>query len=211
METVNDRKLRDWFLEKRRVSDHFSNSTPHFILFHYSPGELLTNPFSPSHYLQFIVDGDLLLYNMPDEYSTVMLQTSFNEVSLLGEIELLDAQFMPFFVEARTDVYTLAIHIEQYREALLKDPVFLRYICNSLANKLNGAVAASTKHPLKKMVSLSMQHSRIGESITNITSLAKSLSVSKRQLLRVLKEFCEEGVLEHTQKGVYVILRKPDL
>ena len=211
METVNDRKLRDYYLETRRIHDLFSTCVPNFFLLHYQPGELLTNPFSPSQYLQFVVEGELLLYDMPDEDSTVMIQTTYNEVNLLGEVELLDAQFTPFFVEARTDVYTLALYLEQYQQILLNDPAFLRYLCSCLASKLNGAVASSVQMPLKKRVALSLQYADDSQCITDIGRLAKTFNVSNRQLLRVLKDFCREGVLEHSQKGVYRILKKPEL
>ena len=211
METVNDRKLRDDYLEKRRIHDLFSTCVPNFFLLHYQPGELLTNPFSPSQYLQFVVEGELLLYDMPDEDSTVMIQTTYNEVNLLGEVELLDAQFTPFFVEARTDVYTLALYLEQYQQILLNDPAFLRYLCSCLASKLNGAVASSVQMPLKKRVALSLQYADDSQCITDIGRLAKTFNVSNRQLLRVLKDFCREGILEHSQKGVYRILKKPEL
>ena len=211
METVNDRKLRDYYLEKRRIQELFSTCLPNFFLLHYQPGELLTNPFSPSKYLQFVVEGELLLYDMPDEDSTVMLQTTYNEVNLLGEVELLDAQFTPFFVEARTDVYTLALYLEQYQQILLNDPAFLRYLCSCLAAKLNGAVASSVQMPLKKRVALSLQYADDSQCITDIGRLAKTFNVSNRQLLRVLKDFCREGILEHSQKGVYRILKKPEL
>ena len=211
METVNDRKLRDYYLEKRRIHDLFSTCVPNFFLLHYQPGELLTNPFSPSKYLQFVVEGELLLYDMPDEDSTVMLQTTYNEINLLGEVELLDAQFTPFFVEARTDVYTLALYLEQYQQILLNDPAFLRYLCSCLATKLNGAVTASVQMPLKKRVALSLQYADDSQCITDIGRLAKTFNVSNRQLLRVLKDFCREGILEHSQKGDYRILKKPEL
>lgn len=211
METVNDRKLRDYYLEKRRILGLFSTCVPNFFLLHYQPGELLTNPFSPSQYLQFVVEGDLLLYDMPDEDSTVMIQTTYNDVNLLGEVELLDTQFTPFFVEARTDVYTLALYLEQYQQILLNDPAFLRYLCSCLAAKLNGAVASSVQMPLKKRVALSLQYADSSQSITDIGRLAKTFNVSNRQLLRVLKDFCREGILEHSQKGVYRILKKPEL
>ena len=211
METVNDRKLRDYYLETRRIHDLFSTCVPNFFLLHYQPGELLTNPFSPSQYLQFVVEGELLLYDMPDEDSTVMIQTTYNEVNLLGEVELLDAQFTPFFVEARTDVYTLALYLEQYQQILLNDPAFLRYLCSCLASKLNGAVASSMQMPLKKRVALSLQYADDSQRITDIGRLAKTFNVSNRQLLRVLKDFCREGILEHSQKGVYRILKKPEL
>ena len=211
METVNDRKLRDYYLETRRIHDLFSTCVPNFFLLHYQPGELLTNPFSPSQYLQFVVEGELLLYDMPDEDSTVMIQTTYNEVNLLGEVELLDAQFTPFFVEARTDVYTLALYLEQYQQILLNDPAFLRYLCSCLASKLNGAVASSVQMPLKKRVALSLQYADDSQCITDVGRLAKTFNVSNRQLLRVLKDFCREGILEHSQKGVYRILKKPEL
>lgn len=211
METVNDRKLRDHYLKKRRILELFSTCVPNFFLLHYQPGELLTNPFSPSQYLQLVVEGDLLLYDMPDEDSTVMIQTTYNDVNLLGEVELLDAQFTPFFVEARTDVYTLALYLEQYQQILLNDPSFLRYLCSCLAAKLNGAVASSVQMPLKKRVALSLQYADSSQSITDIGRLAKTFNVSNRQLLRVLKDFCREGILEHSQKGVYRILKKPEL
>ena len=211
METVNDRKLRDHYLETRRIQELFSTCVPNFFLLHYQPGELLTNPFSPSQYIQFVVEGELLLYDMPDEDSTVMIQTTYNEVNLLGEVELLDAQFTPFFVEARTDVYTLALYLEQYQQILLNDPAFLRYLCSCLAAKLNGAVASSVQMPLKKRVALSLQYADDSQCITDIGRLAKTFNVSNRQLLRVLKDFCREGILEHSQKGVYRILKKPEL
>lgn len=209
METVHDRKRRDRYIREQHIMDHFSICKPDFLLMHYSPHELLTNPFSPSQYLQFIVEGELLLYDMPDEESTVTIQTSFNDVQLLGEVEFLDAQFTPFFVEARTDVYTLAIYQSRYRDILLKDPVFLLYLCRTLANKLNGAVADSKHMPLKHRVEISLHYATENERITNIAHLAKSLNVSNRQFLRVLKELCEEGVLEHEKKGVYRLIRLP--
>ena len=209
METVHDRKRRDRYIHEQHIMDHFSICKPDFLLMHYSPHELLTNPFSPSQYLQFIVEGELLRYDMPDEESTVTIQTSFNDVQLLGEVELLDAQFTPFFVEASTDVYTLAIYQSRYRDILLKDPVFLLYLCRTLANKLNGAVADSKHMPLKHRVEVSLRYAAENEKITNIAHLAKSLNVSNRQFLRVLKELCEEGVLEHERKGVYRLLRLP--
>ena len=209
METVNNRKLRDRYIRDQAIMDHFSLCDPNFLLLHYSPHELLTNPFSPRTYLQFVVDGELLLYDMPDEDSTVIIQTSFNEVQLLGDVELLDAQFTPFFVEAKTDVYTLAIYLSQYREILQKDPVFLLYLCRNLANKLNGAVVDSKHMPLRQRVELSLRNSHENEEITNIAHLAKTLNVSSRQLLRVLKLLCEEGILEKLEKGRYRILRLP--
>lgn len=211
METIDDRKMLDAFIQKCGIRAVFGGAPPHFFLLHYSPGELLTNPFTPSEKLQFIVEGDLLLYDMPDEESTVTLQTTYNEVKILGDVELLDSKFTPFFVEARSDVYTLAIYLEQYRQQLLNDPVFLCYLCRCLANKLNGAVVSNRQGSLRQRIILSLQYAGPDDTISGIANLARSLNVSTRQLLRVLKELCEEGILEHAKKGLYIVRRKPEL
>ena len=209
METIQDQKLLESYVNSRKIRELFGKSVPHFLLLRYSPGELLTTPFSPSQYLQFIVDGDLLLYEMPDEESTITLLTDNNDITILGDIELIDAKFTPFFVEAKTTVYTLAVYLEQYRERLLNDPVFLRHLCRCLANKLNGAVISSRNASLKQRVCLSLQNAQPGDRFSNIGRLAQSLNVSSRQLLRVLKELCEQGFLEHPDKGVYIVRKRP--
>lgn len=209
METLNDRARLRRYMEAFGIRQLFGGEVPSFLLLHYAPGDLLTTPFSPSQYLQFVVEGELLLYDMPDESSTVMLQTNFNEVRLLGEMELLNARFDPFFVEAKTDVYTLAIYLEQYREKLLNDPVFLRYVCLTLSDKLAGAVRSTFNMPLKARVAASLRYAEPGQSFGNISGIARQVGVSNRQLLRVLKELCSEGVLEHEKKGVYRVVRLP--
>ena len=72
-------------------------------------------------------------------------------------------------------------------------------------------MASSVQMPLKKRVALSLQYADDSQCITDIGRLAKTFNVSNRQLLRVLKDFCREGILEHSQKGVYRILKKPEL
>lgn len=211
METIHNSSLYEQYIQSRQIRRLFAGELPNFLLLHYAPGELLTNPFSPSGYLQLVVDGDLLLYDMPDENSTVSIQTDFHEVNVLGDIELLDVPFDPLFVEAKTDVYTLALYLEQHRQRLLGDPVFLRFLCKSMAEKLNGAVRASRQKTLRQKVVSSLRFAEEGQLITGIGGIAANLNVSSRQLMRVLKEFCELGVLFHEKKGSYRVLKKPEI
>ena len=125
METIQNPKLLESYMVKRDIRGLFGGPVPRFFLLRYSPGELLTTPFSPSEYLQFVVEGELFLYEMTDEESIVTIQTDNNDVSILGDVELVDAEFTPFFVEAKSTVYTLAVYLDQYREQLLKVQGFL--------------------------------------------------------------------------------------
>ena len=210
MNTIHNHKLYDQYIESRRIRDLFTGELPRFLLLHYAPGELLSNPFSPNGYLLLVVDGRLLLYDMPDESSTVFIQTDFHQVNILGDMELLGVPFTSLFVEAKTDVYALALYLEQNREWLLNDPAFLRYLCVSMAEKLNGAVRASSQMTLRQKVGRSLRYAEPGQRISGIGAIAGSLNVSSRQLMRVLKEFCDLGVLEHEKKGTYRVLKKPE-
>lgn len=207
METLHDRALKERYMRQLDIGRYFTKTPEDFLLLHYRPGELLTSSYTPNKYLQFVAEGNLLLYDMPDENSTIMLQTTFHEVRLLGEMEMLDSMFVPFFVEARSDVYTLAIHMDQYRERLLNDPVFLRHIALTLAEKLSNAVRYAGYIPLRTRVETSLRNAEVGQRFRDIAKLAKRMGVSNRQLLRVLKELCDEGWLRHESKGVYVVLR----
>lgn len=208
MKQIKDKALLSQYIEKNKIHEYFKVCHPDFMLFRYEPGELLTNPFSPSKYLQFVVEGTLLMYDMPDEDSTIVLQTSYNEVGLLGEVELIDTQFVPFFVEASSVVYSVAFDLELHRSQLLEDPAFLLKLCKSLATKLNGAVVSSSSLPLKKRIANYINYSYSEGYIKNISAIAKMLNASNRQLIRVLKQYCEEGVLDHESKGTYKILKK---
>ena len=210
METLHNPALRDRYIREKKLKALFSTEMPNFMLLHYSPGDLLTTPFSPSQMLQFVVEGDVLLYQMPDEESFTSIPTTYNEVSVLGDVELINAHFMPFFVEAKTDVYTLAVGLEHYRQQLLGDPVFLCFLCRNFADKLNGAVASTRRFSLRERVGRSLMLAEPGQQITDIARLAGSINVSPRQLIRVMKEFCEAGVLAHEKKGVYRVLKKPE-
>ena len=192
------------------IASFFGKELPDFQLLRYAPGELLTSPFSPSRNLQFIVEGSVVLYKMEEERSSVVLPTGHHEVSLIGEMELLDTNFEPFFVEAYTDVYTLAFPTEKYREQLLNDPVFLLHLSKVMAAKIAGAVHSSDSVPLKQRFETKLGMAGSDLLITDIEGTARQIGVSKRQLLRVLKQFCEEGVLEHEKRGVYRLVKKPE-
>lgn len=211
MKIIRDQRLLQYYLEKRQIMSHFSTFVPEVQLLYYAPGELLTNPFSPSHYLQLVVDGDLLLYEMPDENSTVQIHATYQEVLLLGEIELLDNRFTPFFVEAASDVYSVSLIVDRYRDRLLRDPAFLLHVCHSLSAKLSSAVASTVSTPLKDRMLRYLISIESDRPITDIARLAASFHVSLRQMLRVLRELCVAGILEKRKKGEYILVKKPKI
>ena len=51
-----------------------------------------------------------------------------------------------------------------------------------------------------------LKHCDPGHEIRGVARLAEQLNVSERQLIRVLKVFCDEGRLRHEKAGVYRVL-----
>lgn len=205
MEIINDKTRLESILNEKGIRKCFGLSEPRFQLMHFSPGELLTTAFSRTEYLLFVVEGSLILYDMPDEESVVHIETAFNDVNILGEIEVFDEDYESFFVEATSDVYAIGLRLESEREELLKDPVFLLNVCRSLEAKLNGAVLSAYGGNLKGKIKKRIARLGKGGHIRDISHLASVYGASPRQLMRVLKSFCDEGVLEHTGKGDYLI------
>lgn len=72
MEIINDKALLERFLKEHQIEACFSSGRPRFLLLRYRPGELLTTPFTPSEYLQFIIRGEVLLYDMPRGFFSLL-------------------------------------------------------------------------------------------------------------------------------------------
>ena len=204
MERIFSQERINKYLQQYNISDSFSFQ-PDFKLYHYSPREIISGPFEDVRALQFIVEGEILIYEMPTEESFFMVQTSYNDARIIGDVELVDSDFQSGFVEAKTDVYTLALPFSECRERLINDPVFLLRVCRSLSKKLNNSVKNSFRRPLKEQVLKYLSKSAAGGTIHSIEHFAALLNVSSRQLMRVLKVLSEEGYLEHPKKGSYII------
>ena len=209
METIKSRKVLEHYCEEHHIHDCFGSCRPHLLLLRYRPGELLVSPFSHGGYFQFIVGGTVDLYEVKEEGSFHTVETAVNGVKILGDMEIINPDFKPLFVEARTEVIAVALNISQYREQLMNDPVFLRFLCSELAEKLRIASENPTTLPLKERITISLRHMEPGQQIRGIGKLAESVNVSRRQMIRVLNEFCDEGILLHEKKGVYVLLIYP--
>lgn len=208
MYSISSSSKINYYLKKYNIADCFGSSSPVFTLHHYLPGELLASPFEVNPYLQFIVEGDVILYEMPSEDSFSPVESPFYRARLIGEIELIDSEFKTFFVEAKTDVYTLALPVSEYREKLLQDNTFLLFLSRTLANKLTHAVQASHKLPLREQLIRYILSLDCSEPIRNMSNLSYLLHVSTRQLSRALNELVEEGYLERAKKGTYIITDK---
>lgn len=68
---------------------------------------------------------------------SIFIFFSPNNLTVLGDIELYNINEAPLLVEAKTTVLCLTLSISIYKEKLLKDNEFLRFIVKELSKKLS--------------------------------------------------------------------------
>jgi len=204
MNIVSSPDRVDAYLKEYRIAEFFS-CDPVFTLRRYLPGEMLTSPFAQTRLLQFIVEGEVILYDMPNEDTVAEIETPAHKARMIGDAELFDPDFPTFFVEAKTEVYTLSLPLKEYRGKLLDDNTFLRYLCRGFTVKLAAATSPEYRLPLREQLVRYIESSDKDTPIRDMKHLAYLLHTSTRNLSRALNSLCEEGLLERSKKGVYLI------
>jgi len=108
-----------------------------------------------------------------------------------------------YIVEAGTQAHCIIVDLKRYRPVLEKDPVFLSFLLRSVTDKLNKTTSYLLEpEDLRERTVYYIEHSD-HRTLKGVASAASYLHCSKRQLLRILKELQEEGVIIKTGKGIY--------
>lgn len=123
---------------------------------------------------------------------------------MLGDVEFCKDEFSPFFTEATESVLCLAIPFDSNRTMLERDHVFLKFVMAQMADKLSMmAKIELAVQTLEEKVLLYLNEIWPSHQITSVNAAMVSLHCSRRQLQRVLKKLCDEGVLEKNGRGSY--------
>lgn len=120
---------------------------------------------------------------------------------LPGDIEYVTGGRSVFFAGAGEETLCLCLLLARYRSVLDEDAGFLRTLLSSCARKLSmisGLDPVSMK--LKDRLLLCLKDERSGHEICRLEPVLLKLRCSRRH---VLKDLCEEGILEKTGKGRY--------
>ncbi|MCC3870043.1 cyclic nucleotide-binding domain-containing protein [Terrisporobacter mayombei] len=166
-------------------------------------------------YLLFFIQGKAKVFKtLPNGRS--LLLAFYKPFRVIGDIEIIKNQSATGTVLALSTCYCLAIPMEKARLKLIKDNKFLKFTCESLAEKL-AAVSMNSSinllYPLENRLA-----SYINESLTygddlyidfdeNLNNIAELLGSSYRHLLRTFNTLCKKGVLKR-EDGKYKIINK---
>ena len=205
MKKITSPKRLQNLLETGHITSFFSSADLPFELYQFAKGEFLNNELDPSRYLLFPVSGSVRILHVRDD-GTMYQIASGRSMTCLGDMEFASGRISPYLVEAVTSCSCVVLPLRDVRTALENDPVFLRFLLRQLAAKMDLSTATQAiPRSLKERLDFYIRTQCTDNTLKGVAKAASALAVSRRQLLRILKQMCEEEIMTKTGKGSYVL------
>ena len=207
MNKIESEKRKESYLKRYRIRNLFTDPEQiEFELYEFSKGEIINNLLDPLEYLLFTVSGRVRVYNIRDS-GTMALLAEGESFTVLGDVEFSTGKPSAYIVEAGTQAHCIVVDLKRYRSILRKDPVFLSFLLTAVTDKLSMATAYLLEpEDLRERTVYYIEHSD-HRTMKGVASAASYLHCSKRQLLRILKDLQQEGLIIKTGKGEYKLIQ----
>lgn len=184
-------------------------------LLKFEKNEYLIREDEDLEYLLFFIQGKAKVFKtLPNGRS--LLLDFYKPFRVIGDIEIVKNQSATGTIQALSTCYCLAMPMEEARLKLIKDNKFLKFTCESLAEKL-AVVSMNSSinllYPLENRLASYINESLIyGDDLyidfdENLNNIAELLGSSYRHLLRTFNTLCKKGVLKR-EGGGYKIINK---
>lgn len=134
MKRIFDPALLDFYLQKHEIPSLFDTPDLAFSLYQFEKGERL-DTLNPEEYLSFRVDGSIeISANRADGTSYPI--GYLDGFTCIGDMEFCGKRDDTHQIEARTTALCIVLPLASTKELLLNDNRFLRYLLNSVTEKL---------------------------------------------------------------------------
>lgn len=217
MRKISDSKFLNEYIEKYDINKFFSKDIrPYAELFLFNKGDHICREGEFLRYLFFLVEGKAKVYSSLSNGKTILI-CFYNPVKLIGDIEFIKFEPANSNFQVTEDSYCIAISLERVRDYLLDDIKFMRFMCESLSEKLIRLSKNSSINLLDPLenrlasyilaigISTDINGVRVIIFNENLTEIASLLGTSYRHLLRTLKIFCNNGILKKKNNCFEVI------
>lgn len=184
-------------------------------LLKFEMNEYLCREDEELQYFLFLVQGKAKVFkSLPNGRSSLL--SFYNSFRAIGDIEFIKEEVVSGTLQALSTCYCLAIPMDTARNRLIEDSKFLKFVSESLAEKL-AAISMNSSinllYPLENRLASYINELLLidrnenlyvdfGETLVNI---AEHLGSSYRHLLRTFNILCEKEVLQKDNKGYRVI------
>ncbi len=203
MEQIRDEALLERMMEENGIGGFFSGSPQGFRLVGYKRHELLAAPDRPLKDFLFILKGSVRIYGLQEDGGVYSVSQGA-EQDVLGIMEFGRRGLPALYTEALEDTLCIALPIEKNRTALEKDCVFLgRLLEYSLGLAARSSMAGRPGQRLSEKVEAFLRDIQPDHTLHSISAGVLQFHCSRRQLQRVVKKLCGDGVLKKVGKGKY--------
>lgn len=204
MKKIYDQNLINKKIEQYQIKHYFNNQYP-FVLMEYEKGETIVSPLQETDYFHFVLEGTISIYFIDREGKQTMVCQD-GKLGILGDLEFVDDTKPMFFAEAKTNILTLALSLQECKDKLNQDIPFLHLILESISEKLKQSSSSQFIH--STVEERLMAYLNYYGEINHIGQLAISFHCSRRQIQRVLKTYLDQGIIVKEKKGVYKLVEK---
>ena len=202
MHTVNDPRRLQQLLRELTLDQLALGLTP-FRLVRFEKGELLVSPDRPMDQLLIVVSGKVHIYGLREDGSSFSVFLEDHR-AILGDLEYVRRVDLPFYTEAMGEVLCVALAVGRYRAALDQDPTFLRFLLDSLGEKVQTVfLLGNSSQPVEEKLLAFLRDFQPDHRITSIHAATMKLQCSRSQLQRAVRSLCDRGLLVRTGKGQY--------
>ena len=206
MKKIEDPFIIEKYYNELNMQEIFINDvTKHMKLLKFDKYEYLSREEEDLEYLLFFIQGKAKVFKTLPNGRNLLL-AFYNSIRVIGDIEIVKNQSATSTIQALSTCYCLAIPMKKARLELTNDRKFLKFTCESLAEKL-AAVSMNSSinllYPLENRLA-----SYINEFLTNdedsniyidfdenLVNIAELLGSSYRHLLRTLNTLSKYKVI----------------
>jgi CRP/FNR family putative post-exponential-phase nitrogen-starvation transcriptional regulator len=214
MEKLLDETILNFYINKHDLHQIFeSDVLSHAELHSFQKGEQILKVDSQLIYYYFFVKGKIKVFS-PQENGKSLLLRFYTTFDTLGDLELFRKSPVRSNVEAAEDTLLIALPTEILHKLCNDNPVFLRYVINSLSIKLDSISynsAYNLLYPLiNRLCSYLIEHVT-DEDFIYLTSsyedISDFLGTTYRHLHRTLNQLQEKKILAFQGKKIYILNR----
>lgn len=180
-------------------------------LVQYQKGDTILHCGNELHYFYFFLKGKIKVLNILENGKSLLLRF-YTELDTLGDIELLYPGPIDCNVEAVTESFVLAVPMNLIREHYLDNPVFLKFIAESLGDKLKSISrnsAYNLYYPLiNRLSSYIYEHVNDQNKVLFYSSyqdISEFLGTTYRHLNRTLNELADMKIIKVDGKEITIL------
>lgn len=217
MNKLNDYNLKIKYINEYRLSEIFSEDmTEHMELMVFEKNEYICKENEKIEYLYFFVKGKAKVYVSLKNGKSLLL-CFYYPLMVLGDLELVNFEEATTNIQVIEDSHCIVLPFSKVREKLLGDAKFLRYACESIADKLRRSSnnnSINLLYPLESRLAsyilvteeqVNSSEEKILKFDGNLTEIAELLGTSYRHLLRTLNSLVNKGAIKKV-KNYYEII-----